>query len=310
MYSGVSSGLSGSSFARVETHGAWWCLRRWPTGFAKRRLRSIHRALLHCRASGFTGVPALARTVEGDTVLDLDGYLFDAQEWLTGEPLLGRLEGPRPNVVLPLRPKMLLSLSTTVARFHRSATRLAPEHEDEEEALSGRLAGSAIVPNETLLSSVQARAEGGNRRIALRWLELLPEAITLAEAILRDHPPGARSVSTLCHGDLWAPHVYFSGTTFVGFADFEGLCFSSPATDLAQLILHFNGWTAREAVVDAYEKVSPLAGEDKAVLPAAAVVDLAREGYWSLGILYGEGHSWSRRRGKHTRPTCVRCSGR
>ena len=292
--SGDSSGLSGSSLARVETRGASWCLRRWPTGFEERRLRFIHRALLHFREGGFTGVPTLAKTEEGDTVLDLDGHLFDAQEWLAGDPLSGRLQEPTPNVVQPLQPEMLVSLTTGVARFHRSATCLAPEGEDEEGPLSARLAESARdggARREALLPEVRALAEGGNHRIALRWLELLPEAIALAEAILSDHPLGARSVSTLCHGDLWASHVFFAGTTFVGFADFECLCFSSPASDLAQLILHFNGWTARDTVVDAYERFSPLDREDKAVLAAAAVVDLAWEGYWSLDLLYGEGRS-------------------
>jgi aminoglycoside phosphotransferase (APT) family kinase protein len=96
-------------------------------------------------------------------------------------------------------------------------------------------------------------------------------------------------VSTLCHGDLWAPHVHFDGTTFVGFTDFENLHLGSPAVDLAHLMLHFNGWPARDAVVDAYDKVSPL-GEDEALLPAAAVADLAWEGCWSLTELYGGDH--------------------
>ncbi len=115
-------------------------------------------------------------------MLDLDGYLFDAQEWLTGDPLSGRLQEPTPNVVRPLEPELLASLTTAVARFHRSATDLVSER-DEETPLSVRLAESARdgrVRHEALLADVQARAQGGNRRIALRWLELLPKAIALA----------------------------------------------------------------------------------------------------------------------------------
>lgn len=74
---GCSSGFSGSGFARIETDGRSWCLRRWPPGFEERRLRFIHRALLHARANGFDGVPALRRTDEGDTILAFDGRLFD-----------------------------------------------------------------------------------------------------------------------------------------------------------------------------------------------------------------------------------------
>jgi hypothetical protein len=39
------------------------------------------------RASGFAGVPELSETEEGETVLVLAGRLYDAQEWLAGEPL-------------------------------------------------------------------------------------------------------------------------------------------------------------------------------------------------------------------------------
>ena len=139
---------------------------------------------------------------------------------------------------------------------------------------------------------MRVRTEDGDRRVALRWLEPLPAAIALAETTLRDRPVCASSVSTVCHGDLWASHVHFDGTTFVGFTAFGSLHLGSPAVDLAHLILHFNGWSARYAVVDAYCKVSSL-GEDEAVLPAAAMVDLAWEGYWSLTRLYGGDHRLS-----------------
>ena len=119
-------------------------------------------------------------------------------------------------------------------------------------------------------------------------MELLPRAVALAETMLEEHPVGAHSVSVLCHCDLWASHVYFDDAAFIGLADFESLCFGSPAFDLAQLILHFNGWTSRDTVMEAYEKISPLDEEDKALLPAAAVLDLAFEGEWALNALYGE----------------------
>ena len=257
-------------------------------------MRFIHRALLRSRADGFSGVPALAVTNEGDTVLYLDGRLFEAQEWLTGRPLSGRpvWDRPMPNVVQPLQPGILASLTAAVARFHHSTTGLKAEGEDENRQLLVQLtevARDVQARREALLTEVRARAEDDDRRIALRWLELLPAAIALAEATLQDRPVGARRVSTLCHGDLWAQHVHFDGANFVGFTDFENLHLGSPAVDLAHLILHFNGWPARDAVVDAYCEVSPLGG-DEAVLPAAAVADLAWEGYWSLTQLYGGDH--------------------
>lgn len=291
---GSSSGFSGSSIVRVEARGTSWCLRAWPAGFERDRLSFVHRALRRGRASGFSGVPLLATTGEGNTVLELDGCLFDAQEWMPGEPLSGEpaWDGPTPNSVRSLGRGRLSSLTKAVAHFHRSTADLEPEHDGEKEPLSVRSvdASRELAAREVLLADVGGKAKGRARHVALRWLELLPVATEMAEGILREHPVGTVDVSVLCHGDLWASHVHFAGSNFAGLLDFESLCFCSPALDLAQLALHFDGWSASETVVDSYREVRPLGAESLAVLPAAALVDLIREGCWSLGRLYaGEG---------------------
>ena len=282
---GGSSGFSGSAFARVEAGGAAWCLRRWPAGFAPERLRFIHRALAHSRVRGFTGVPALATTAAGETVLDLDGALFDAQEWLAGEPWGGRPGGtaPTPNVVRALPPDRLAALTAGLARFHRSTAGLRPPSADWRCPLARSLAETSAeldTRGDALVAAVRGRADGDDRALALRWLDLLPEAIALAGALLRDQPASADDASTLCHGDLWPAHVYFTGAALRGFVDFEGLTFSSPAVDLAQAILHFNGWEARDLVLRHYEEIMPLSAATRRALPAAAVLDLAGEARW------------------------------
>lgn len=95
----------------------------------------------------------------------------------------------------------------------------------------------------------------------------------------------------MCHGDLWAPHIYFVGAEFSGFVDYERLTLATPAFDLAQVILHFNGWQSREAVIAAYDQRHLLNPEDKALLPAAAILDLAGEAYWSSDMLYDGAHA-------------------
>jgi aminoglycoside phosphotransferase (APT) family kinase protein len=139
---------------------------------------------------------------------------------------------------------------------------------------------------ERLMARVRRQSGNGSlTNMALRWLGLLSGAIELAHRVLERHPRGAEDVATLCHGDLWAPHIYFAGSEFRGFVDYERLTFSSPALDLAQVILHFNGWSSRDEVISAYEQQYPFKAEDKAVLPVAAILDLAGEAYWSLGML-------------------------
>lgn len=124
--------------------------------------------------------------------------------------------------------------------------------------------------------------------MALRWLELLPKAVEAAREACGGLPGRPRLGYALCHGDLWPAHVYFRGHAFVGFADFESLCFASPALDLAQLVLHFGGWEMREAVLRGYGRVATLDERDSyLLLPLEAVADLADEGYWALEALYG-----------------------
>ncbi len=291
---GRSSGFSGSAFARIEAAGGVWCLRRWPAAFPADRLRFIHRALIHSRARGFSGVPALATTAEGETILDLDGALFDAQEWLAGEPWGGRPDwgGPAPNVARALPPDRLAALAGGLARFHRSTVGLRAPSAAWRRPLTRWLAGAGAdlaADAGGLAAAVRERAEGAEQALALRWLDLLPEAVALAEVALRGEPAGARDATTLCHGDLWAPHVHFTGSTLRGFVDFEGLAFSSPAIDLAQVILHFNGWPARDRILQHYQAVVPLDDSARRVLPAAAALDLADEARWAIAMLHGEG---------------------
>lgn len=291
---GGSSGLSGSALARVEARGASWCLRRWPPGFPDGRLRFIHRVLRHARAAGFAGVPRVAATERGDTVVEVGGRLYDAQGWLAGEPLTGRRPGdrPLPNVAQKLGPDKLLPLARALAGFHRCTAGLSPQKPGESLTLEERWSGRAadVARNVEVLSTrVRARCAGEERRVGLAWLRLLPGAVARAGQLLRDHLSGARDVSTLCHADLWASHAHFCGGAFTGFSDFEELRFGSAAFDVAQLVLHFNGWASRDAVVEAYSGTRGLSADDVALLPAAGATDLAFEGVWALGRLYGEG---------------------
>lgn len=305
---GDSPGFSGSHFVRVEACGAAWCLRHWPDGFAGGRLRAIHHVLRHSRARGFTGVPALAVTAAGETVVRRDGALFDAQGWLPGLPAGGGPAwpsspprgsrrpppaGPVPNGVQPLPPAQLIALATALARFHRSTDDLVATDGAAGlpvAPLAEQFAALAASegPDAASLEAGVSRAGGEEGRIARRWLALLPRAVALAGEVLRARPEAANAAAAICHRDLWAPHVFFDGPAFSGFVDFEGLAFSSPALDLAQLVLHFGGWAAREPAIRAYEREAPLEPDDRAVLPAAAILDLAGEADWSLATLYGD----------------------
>ena len=291
---GNSPGYSGSTFVRVETSTGTWLLRRWPSDFEEVRLRFVHRALLESRSRGFRGVPKLARTARGDTLMRVAGCFYDAQEeWTTGQPLSIQRsgEGPVPNVVVRVSPGRLLALAEAVARFHVSTARLRPEGDYEVDPLTrrlGKLVDVAEGTMEGLREGMSRRADGEHRRTATRWLDLLPKALRTAhEASLR-LPPSAGGSQVLCHGDLWPTHTRFQGDDFVGFADFESLAFAAPTLDLAQLVAHFGGWEIRGELLCSYGRFAPLAERCRAEFSLEVVADLASEGLWSLDALYVE----------------------
>ena len=289
-----SSGFSGSVFARVEASDTFWCLRRWPQDFEEDRLRFVHRVLLESRTQGFAGLPDLASTEHGETFLALADGLYDAQEWLTGRSLAGTgplLEGkPAPNVVHAVSPARIAVLAAALARLHLSTAHMPLEPANHLSPLPTRLtqlAEATVARRDLLLPAVRTGVEGPERRVALRWLELLPEAVAAACEACGDPPEEPRRGHAVCHGDLWPAHVHFEGYAFVGFADFESLCFGPPALDLAQLVLHFGGWEMREDVLAHYDRVAPLDERDRSLLPLEAVADLAYEGQWALEASYG-----------------------
>ena len=288
---GNTPGYSGSVCARVETSSGTWLLRRWPSEFEEGRLRFVHRALLESHSRGFWGVPRLAKTADGDTVVRIAGRLYDAQEWTAGQHLSSRRsgEGPVPNVVVRVSAGRLLALAEAVAHFHVSTASLRPEGDYEADSLTrrlGKLVDATEGSLEGLRAGVRHRANGAHRRTASRLLGLLPRALrTACDAALR--LPSEEGSQVLCHGDLWPAHTFFRGDDFVGFADFESLAFAPPALDLAQLVAHFGGWEIRAEVVRSYGWVAPLA-ERSTPLALEVVADLASEGLWSLAALYAE----------------------
>jgi Ser/Thr protein kinase RdoA (MazF antagonist) len=256
------------------------------------RLHFIHRALQESRAGGFSGVPDLARTRDGETVLALADGLYDAQEWVTGEPLSPMVsEGSMPNVVVALSSARIASLVTAVAHFHRSAMRFSSELASFANPLSARLpvlSEGAITFQDALSERVRFGADGRECRLTLRWLEAFPHLIEAAGTACDTFDQELADEYTLNHGDLWPAHAYFEGDEFTGFTDFEFLCFASPAFDLAQVILHFGGWHVREDVLQSYERVAPLSDMDRLIVPIEAGMHLTSEGYWSLNALYGD----------------------
>jgi Ser/Thr protein kinase RdoA (MazF antagonist) len=301
---GISSGYSGSRFALVQdATGGKWCLRRWPREMSEARLQFIHRTLLHSHSNGFAGVPALQRTLGSMTFIRRKEYLYDVQAWMPGKPL-GKKQtfgNSIPNVGCHLDEKRLIHLASVLATFHLSITGLRPLEAAEVMPLAQRFT-RLKEEFETFRDRVTTGIHQADHKQSLlvgKWLERLPRLLSLAGTLIVAHPQAAQSTSTLCHGDLWPQHVFFDRGRFIGFADFESLCFSSPTVDVAQLILHFADWNARDRVTQVYRNRRSLSREEITLLPAAAALDLVSEGCWAIEALHLNGDNPRQRRAHH-----------
>mgnify|MGYP001258250545 CR=1 FL=1 len=96
------------------------------------------------------------------------------------------------------------------------------------------------------------------------------------------------TTSVVCHGDLWPDHTYFQDAQFSGFVDFGALNYTSPALDLAQLIIHFGGWQTAHEALSTYTQILPLTKQDHALITQFVAWDLIHEGCWALQELQKE----------------------
>ncbi|CAA9404188.1 hypothetical protein AVDCRST_MAG82-383 [uncultured Rubrobacteraceae bacterium] len=229
-------------------------------------------------------MPDLVTTRTGETLVWIAGRLYDAQEFLGGEPPCAHRRGqdPVPNVASAIAPERLAALAEALARLHLSTSGLQPGYSSP--LLPERLRSLEAMAEERrkpLMQAAQTRGTGEDRDIALRWLALVPDALDAALGVAGRLPLGEMS-EVLCHADLWRAHVRFEDGYFTGFADFESLVLASPALDLAQLVAHFGGRGNTEAVIQSYGTVAPLTGADEAALVPEMVADLAAEGLWAL----------------------------
>jgi Ser/Thr protein kinase RdoA (MazF antagonist) len=270
---------------QVETGTGTWCLRRWPTGTPRERIEFVHALLQTARESGVDFVSGVATTPSGESILLLDGDLYDAQSWLPGRPPMRGLEVADERGRLINRPSKLSEAAMTsavraIAALHLATESLAEQPEVPRASLEAVLRGvrSAWEDQRQRLRSFAPRTPHIQRwiRSGEPVFDGAVESITAA-SFLQLRP---RVVS---HLNLWPSHLLISRQDgqerVTGIVDFAEAAASSPLLDLAQLITHFNGWTgaAAEIAIGAYTDVRPLAPEERRLLPAIAGLDLLVE---------------------------------
>lgn len=264
----------------VDDNQGKWFVKRWPGGTRPERVEFVHRVLAHARENGLQFVPAFA----GEPVT-IDGQIFDAFSALPGRPAMrgsnifdgnGRLIN-RPSVSSPAHATAALR---GIAQFHAATRELATDP------------GSPAASLETIVKVIAEhweRQRSAVRPIAAqtphiqRWLRTSETVIESAMAHFNRFGYLERFPRVVGHLNLWPSHLLFEqvgeSVTLSGLLDFEEASVTTPMLDLAQLLTHFNGWTAAQAedAIGVYAEVNPLLPEERRLLPVLAGLELVHE---------------------------------
>jgi len=279
----------------VETESGTWCVRQWPRATTRERVAFVHDVLNTAQAAALPFTSKVAQTPKGESILSVDGELFDAQSWLPGKAPMRGLEvaderGRLINRPSPLSATAMTAAVQSIAALHLATESLAEEPDGPKASL------------EAVLRAVRTAWEDQRQRLRpfaprtphiQRWIRTSEpvfdgalESITAAN-FLQLRP------RVIAHLNLWPSHLLLArqdGQEVVtGLVDFAEAAASSPLLDLAQLINHFSGWTgaAAEVAIGAYTDVRLLAPEERRLLPAIAGLDLLVE----TGRLLVMGHA-------------------
>jgi Ser/Thr protein kinase RdoA (MazF antagonist) len=264
----------------VEDNRGTWFVKRWPKGTKPERVAFVHRLLVFARERGISFVPRLA----GDPVT-VSGQIFDAFSALPGRPAMrgsnlfdgdGRLIN-RPSVSSPAHATAALR---GIAQFHAATRDLAADPQAPQASLE------TIV---RVIASHWERQRAALRPIAAqtphiqRWIRTSETVVQSAMEHFDRFGYLDRFPRVVGHLNLWPAHLLFTqeedGVALTGLLDFEQAAVTTPLLDLAQLVTHFNGWSAAQAedALGLYSEFNPLSPEERRLLPVLAGLELVNE---------------------------------
>lgn len=247
---GSAGGFSGARLWRgVSADGQAFCLKVHPPAADAGRLeRVIHRWMATARAAGLDFVPAVERTRDGRTAVELSGRTWDVTAWMPGTADFN--EGPSD--------AKLRAAVTAVARIHAAwATERAmgpcPAAARRWKALREweELLRTGWRPRFEPADPVRPHAESA-------WA-LLPRLLPRVGPALRYWLTEPVPVQP-CLCDVWHDHVLFDGDRVTGVLDFAAAKVDHAAVDLARLLgsLVPDDPERTEAAIRAYQAVRPL----------------------------------------------------
>lgn len=234
-------------------------------------VESIHRWLGEAAGLGFVPVPLAA--LDGRTLHERGGRLWDVSPWLTGVS----------DSDVPPGPSRLRAGFAALAAFHQSLR--SDRTRGPSPGLNARLREfeALLGGGFTSLDGVVDRASGDPLApLAARWLTLARwTAPRLVGPLRRD--AGRVVALQPCLRDARPEHVLFEGDRVTGLVDFGAMGIESVAADLARLLTAWVGpdRAARAEALRAYAAVRPLDDPETALMDAFGTTSaVLGAGHW------------------------------
>jgi Ser/Thr protein kinase RdoA (MazF antagonist) len=265
---------------RVTTPDGDWRVRRWPQGTPDSDVTFSHEVLEIAHRAEPDLVPRLRLTTH-DTPADavrIDGYLFDAQQWLSGSPADGsEIPWPTPedriDVPVALPNEAFTQVITSLGKLHAASEGLATTKGAPSAAL-GLLPGAVEAAQRRQVNALRSRARF--EPAIQRWLATGERLLSAATPLIEEAAERGNLSTAVLHLGMWPGHVLLHEERVSGLLGWERSAIGSPLLDLAQATLRLRGWTedAVETTVGYYSDIRDLTPEERRLFPAVAALDV------------------------------------
>jgi Ser/Thr protein kinase RdoA (MazF antagonist) len=274
----ASGGYSGAIVWKVTSGSSCFAVRRWPrTGLTATRIRGLHRLLHHLSVSGLTFVAPPIASVSGETLITIDGFLWQMEPWLPGEASFHSSSTDQ----------KLSSAVQALAKWHKAAIRFQPTANEAAWFGSKQMETSPAVLERLQIAEGWLRGEldvvmnGANTQsdfdsIAAKISQACKYALPMIQSELMQAQRLQVDLQP-CLRDVWHDHVLFEGDEVSGIIDPSACRTECIATDLARLLGSLAGddQSMWQTALMAYERERKLSADARSlirVLDRSAVV--------------------------------------
>jgi homoserine kinase type II len=202
----------------VETErGRYFLKRRHPSLRRPARIRAQHQLIAWLRQAGFPA-PTIVRSVSGETLVTMNGELYEIQGFIEGEPYD------------PHRAQHFDQAARTLGRYHACVHGFAPETLCRQGQLY-----SPKISNDILARLRQAWQLDQDPTLAQTAHQLAAYTSELAARFA-----GHGQLHTLViHGDYYAGNLLFRGDRIVGVVDYDKANWQPRIAELAETLIYF-----------------------------------------------------------------------